>query len=105
MNDLTWHHLDLEEESPQLIDSRRRITLLVAVFIIAWLIIFIRAIQMEWRHGDAFRAEALKPLRREIDVPAVRGKLLDRNGEVLAIDRQLAALTMHYRYFQQTLDE
>jgi penicillin-binding protein 2 len=105
MNHLTWHHLDLAIETEPQVDSRRRLRLLLGIFVTAWLLISLRAVQIEWRHGNAFRTEALKPLRREIELPAVRGRLLDRNGKVLAADQQLAALAIHYRYLQQAQDE
>ena len=105
MNQLTWHHLELPDDSPQFIDSRKRLTLIATLFGLIWLAILARASQLEWRHGTAFRAEALKPLRREIALPAVRGRLLARDGTVLAQDEQLLALAVHYRYLQNSPDE
>ena len=105
MNPGFWQHLVPQRMPAPVVDPRCRLRLLVMVFALMWLGIFARAVQLEWRYGNAFRAEALKPLRREIVLPALRGRILARDGAVLAADEQLQALAVHYRYLQQTPDE
>ncbi|MEE8347142.1 MAG: hypothetical protein V3S20_07335, partial [Dehalococcoidia bacterium] len=41
-------------------------------------------LQLEVTEGSAFRAEAVKPLRREKSLPGTRGRILARDGTVLA---------------------
>ncbi len=79
--------------------------MLAGIFVLFWIAIIARAAQLEWRYGASFRAEALKPLRREIVLPAVRGRILARDGTPIAADVRLLALAVHYRYLQQTPDE
>ena len=105
MDPLTWRQLVPQVETMPLVNPRKRLRQLIVLFVLAWLAIIARAIQLEWRHGEAFRAEALRPLRREIPLPAVRGRILARDGTVLAADERLLALAVHYRYLQHTPDE
>lgn len=105
MNHAFWHQLVPRTESSPAVDPRRRLRLMVVVFSVAWIVILGRAVQLERRYGNAFRAEALKPLRREIALPAVRGRILARDGSPLAVDEQLQALAVHYRYLQSAPDE
>jgi penicillin-binding protein 2 len=68
------------------------------------LLVFLRAVQLEVTQGSAFRAEASRPLRAQTSLPAVRGRILARDGTVLACDQELPALAVHYRYLQQPPD-
>lgn len=105
MNYTFWQQLAPRKDVTLIVDPRRRQRLLVGMFSLLWMAIAARAWQLEAKWGDAYRAEALKPLRREVTLPAVRGRLLARDGSVLAADEQLQALAVHYRYLQASPDE
>lgn len=101
MNQLTCHELLPVEAATPSVAPRTRLVWLLTGFAAFWLLVIGRCIQLELAHGEAFRSEAVKPLRREIALPARRGRILDRNGRALAADEQLLALAMHYRYLQR----
>ena len=56
--------------------------------------------QLEIGQGAAFRAEALRPIQREKPLSAARGRILARDGTVLACDRQVAAVAVDYRWLE-----
>jgi len=95
---IDWHQLAAERHTqPPLVDSRRRMRVCFAVFTLLLLAVFARGVQLEWAHGAAFREEANRPLRRERMLPAARGRILARDGTVLAIEQRRPALLVHYR--------
>ncbi len=83
------------------VDSRRRIRLCLAGFALLLVGVFGRAVQLEVTQGDAFRSEAARPLVRRHSVPGVRGRILARNGTVLACDKEVLALAVHYRWLEE----
>jgi penicillin-binding protein 2 len=100
-----WHQFHLDEATtPAVVDSRRRLRICLGGFLLLLLVVFGRAVQLEVTQGAAFRAEAVKPLRRERSLPGVRGRILARDGTVMACDRKILALAVHYRYLQQPPD-
>lgn len=82
-------------------DSRRRLRICLAAFLAMLTVVFVRAAQLEITSGDTFRQQAAKPLVRRRSVPGVRGRILARDGAVLACDRRVSALAVHYRYLEQ----
>jgi len=100
-----WHRLHAERRpAPAVVDPRRRLRICCGVFALLLAVIFARAVQLEITQGAAFRAEARQPLRRERSIPGVRGRILARDGTVLAQDRQVLAVAVHYRYLEQPAD-
>lgn len=105
VNHAFWQQLVPQPEVAATVDSRKRLRALAATFVVLWAGILARGVQLEWRYGNAFRSEALKPLRREIALPAVRGRILANDGTALATDERLRALAVHYRYLQHSPDD
>jgi len=100
-----WHQFHLDEATtPAVVDSRRRLRICLGGFLLLLAVVFGRAVQLEVTQGAAFRAEACQPLRRERRLPGVRGRILARDGTVLARDEEILALAVHYRYLQQPPD-
>ncbi len=100
-----WHQLHTNEpDAPAIVDPRRRLRICLGLFVAAMLVVFGRAVQLEWTHGAAYRAEAVKPVLREIDLPAPRGRILARDGTVLVGNREVPAVAVHYRYLQEPPD-
>ncbi len=83
------------------VDSRRRIRICLAGFVVLLLGVFARAVQLEATRGAAFRAEAARPLVRRHSLPGARGRILARNGTVLACDKEVLALAVHYRWLEE----
>ena len=100
-----WHQFHLDEATaPAVVDSRRRLRICLGGFLLLLAVVFGRAVQLEVTQGAAFRAEACQPLKRERSLPGVRGRILARDGTVLARDEEILALAVHYRYLQQPPD-
>jgi penicillin-binding protein 2 len=86
------------------VDSRRRMRLGLAVFVGLLAIVLLRVVQLEITCGDEFRQAAAKPIIRQRAVPGVRGRILAHDGTVLAVDRQVPSVALHYRYLEQPVD-
>jgi len=100
-----WHQFRRDRQSkPPVIDPRRRLRICLGAFLAALGVIFGRMVQLEWTVGAGFREEAAKPPVRQQVVDAVRGRILARDGAVLACDRPVMALAVHYRYLQAEPD-
>lgn len=82
-------------------DSRRRLRWMFAAFVLAVGVVLARLWSLEVTTGEQVRAEAARPLTRVVSVPARRGKIVTRDGTVLARDRALRALQLHYRYLEE----
>jgi penicillin-binding protein 2 len=61
-------------------------------------------VQLEWTAGAAFRQQASHPVARPVAMAGVRGRILSRDGVVLAHDRKVAGLAVHYRYLEEPCD-
>ncbi|MGA2030964.1 MAG: penicillin-binding transpeptidase domain-containing protein [Thermoguttaceae bacterium] len=100
-----WHALHCQQKQPAaMVDPRRRLRIGLASFAALLVLIFARAVQLELTQGAAFRAEAAKPIARQVSLPALRGRILARDGTVLACDKKILALAVHYRYLQEPPD-
>lgn len=66
--------------------------------------VFARAAVLEATQGEGFREEAARALMRHRDLPGVRGRILARDGSVLACDEKTLALAVHYRYLEEPPD-
>ncbi len=73
----------------------------MGVFVLLLIAVWCRAVQLEISQGTTFREEALRPNRRERPLPAARGRILARDGTVLACDQQVAAIAVEYRYLEE----
>jgi penicillin-binding protein 2 len=94
-----------ELPSPTAADPRRRLRIIFLAIAAAMLVVLGRAAQLELTQGAAFRAAA----RRQAEQPArqppkPRGRILSRDGVVLAEDRELRAVAVNYRWLQEPAD-
>ena len=83
---------------------RGRLRWLLASFIIATAGIFGRLVTLEIGSGAEYRTDAAQPTVRRRVVPAMRGRILSRDGTVLAEDRPLVELAVRYRYLEEPPD-
>ena len=101
-----WRQFHLSNfATPPVVDPRRRLRICLAGFAAALLVIFGRAAQLEVTQGAGFRAEALRPIAKETVLPAARGRILARDGTVLACDETIRAVAVEYRWLQDPPDE
>ncbi|HEV2973095.1 MAG TPA: penicillin-binding transpeptidase domain-containing protein [Pirellulales bacterium] len=82
----------------------QRLRWLLAGFVIACAGVFGRLVVLEIGYGDEYRAESTRPIERSRIVPATRGRILARDGTVLAADEPLIALALRYRYLEEPPD-
>jgi penicillin-binding protein 2 len=87
------------------VDPRRRLRFCLAGFTAALLAIFGRAAQLEVTQGAGFRAEALRPIDKETVLPVARGRILARDGAILACDETIRAVAVEYRWLQNPPDQ
>ena len=96
-----WNRLHAEEHPAAVaVDSRWRLRVCLIAFVVLAVVVFARAVQLEVTGGAAFRGEAARPLVRQKSLPGVRGRILARDGTVLARDKKVLALGVHYRYLE-----
>ncbi len=74
------------------------------MFAIACAGIFARLVALELAHGDEYRAEAGRPTVKTRSIPAARGRILTRDGAVLAADRPVVSLSLAYGWLQEPAD-
>ncbi len=84
--------------------SRGRLHWLLVGFVVACCGVMGRLAALDLIDGDELRAEASRPAARTVIVPALRGRILARDGSVLAFDQPLAKLAVQYRMLQDPLD-
>ena len=59
---------------------------------------------VEVSQGEAFRRQAARAIETTVPLPARRGRILDRRGAVLADDRTVESVAVHYRWLEQPPD-
>jgi penicillin-binding protein 2 len=75
---------------------QRRVTLLFAMLVIGMCLISTQLVRLTVVEGDDHRLDAHRPLTRERWVDTTRGRILDRNGRVLAEDRPSFDVLVEY---------
>lgn len=79
----------------------RRLRWLLAGIAVLSAVVLARVAALEVWYGDQYREVAARPIERRAAIAAARGRILARDGTVLAQDREAAALAIHYRYLEQ----
>ncbi len=91
-----------DEETPE--NTRGRLRWVLAGFCLAALIVLARAAQLEITGGESFRRRAAEPIERTVALRPARGRILARDGTVLAEDRAARALAVQFRYLEDPPD-
>lgn len=91
-------------EAQPLIDSTNRLRWGTRWFVLGAILVLARALTLELTQGDIFRSTAAEPLVRRQSLAGTRGRLLARDGTVLAVDLERPALAIHYRWLQSPPD-
>lgn len=101
LNRADWMELAGEpQEAQPLVDATVRLRWGTRWFVLGALLVLARAITLELTQGDVFRSTAAEPLVRRQSLMGTRGRLLARDGTVLAVDLERPALAIHYRWLQ-----
>lgn len=85
-------------------NSQPRFRWLVAGFVVACVAIVARLFAMEIGQGASIRVEATRPTTRNRVIPAMRGRILARDGTVLVTDEPLLSVAVRYRYIEEPPD-
>ncbi len=80
---------------------KMRITIFLGVVAIVLSALLIRLGQIQLVMGDFFLSRAQEALKTTEVLPAERGKILDRNGRILAVDKQCFDFCLDYRFLTQ----
>ncbi len=91
--------LDRHVPSPGVPELNRRFRWLVTVVATAFLILIGRLWQLQVVRGDHYLQESTDNFRAEQWIPAVRGKILDRDGRVLVDNRPSFNVLVTPKYF------
>jgi len=89
------------DESAGVADSGRRMRHLAIGFAVCLSLVFLRVAMLECSQGAAFRAAAAKPLEKSRPLPGIRGRILSRDSQVLAVDKRVSSLAVHFRYLEE----
>jgi penicillin-binding protein 2 len=84
--------------------TRHRLRWLLAAFALLLAIVWGRAAQLELTGGEGFRRHAARPSETIVAIEPPRGRILARDGSVLAMDRPASALAVHFRYLESPPD-
>lgn len=95
---------DFDSRQAAVVDPQRRLGMLFVLFALGIVAVAVRLTWLLATDGPAYRAAANRPLEQRLDVPGTRGRILARDGTVLAEDRPRAALAVHYRYLETPPD-
>jgi penicillin-binding protein 2 len=99
-------YLESDDRGPRM--SRRtalRMAIFVGVAVVLFAVLFLRLWYLQVVSGDKYLAEAKNNRSREFRVSAPRGKILDRNGNVLVENRTSLALQVNPAKLPEPLPE
>lgn len=77
---------------PSAVLINRRIGLLSAVFLLAFAIVLARAVWLQGVQGSSLASQAVGQQTELVTVPALRGQILDRRGNGLAVSEDAATI-------------
>lgn len=100
-----WHRVSPSADDAAVIDSRARLSLWPVAVAILLALVWLRMAWLERRDGAAYRELADQPLEHRELLPAPRGRILTRDGTVLAQDEQRLALAVSYRWLEEPPQE
>lgn len=100
-----WHRVSPAADDAAVIDSRARLSVWPVAVGVILVLVWLRMAWLERRDGPAFRELADQPLEHRELLPAPRGRILTRDGTVLAQDEQYLALAVSYRWLENPPQE
>jgi len=94
-----WQELQTDD-GPATVGTRERLRGVLLGFVACLAMILFRAVQLEISAGPTHRELAQQPLTKTRPLAASRGRILSRDGVVLAADEGVSVLAMHYRHLE-----
>jgi len=95
-----WQQIVEREVDEPVTTSGRRLRWTISFFCVVLATIFFRAVQLEVSDGASFRQLAVQPRERTVSLAQSRGRILARDGSVLAGERTVQALAIQYAYLE-----
>jgi penicillin-binding protein 2 len=83
---------------------RKRLRWLLAIFVTLLLTVYGRLVALQLRDGREYRSLGAEPTLRQQTVPGMRGRILARDGTVLAYDEPLVDVAVNYRWLEEPAD-
>jgi penicillin-binding protein 2 len=101
-----WREVQASDvDRAPVVDSKRRSRLLLAGFMLAGTLIVSRAVHIDLTQGADYRRVAARPAVIRTELPARRGRILARDGTVLAAARPSVQLFVNYRWLEEPPNE
>jgi cell division protein FtsI (penicillin-binding protein 3) len=72
--------------------TRTRALVLFGALALLFLVLIVRSLYLQWVENDFLQGQGAARFSREIEVPAHRGRIVDRNGAALAISTPVKSL-------------
>ena len=80
---------------------RKKITITFFLFVLMFLVVLVRLVYlMVWR-SDYYSQKATQLHERERNIKAARGRILDRNGTVLADNKTVCTVSVIYNQIEE----
>lgn len=98
---IDWQDWQPPADGAAVTSFRRRASVGLAAFAIFILVLFARLLALEVYEGEAFRRAATAPEQARRIIPGLRGQILTRDGTILAEDRWVSTLEVHYRFLER----
>jgi penicillin-binding protein 2 len=95
-----WRSFAAGRTDEPVANTRSRLRWILGVFVLAAVVVFSRAVQLELSDGANFRRLASRPIERRVTLAPPRGRIVARDGTVLAADRTARALAVQFRYLE-----
>ncbi|MCE9556484.1 MAG: hypothetical protein K8T91_24305 [Planctomycetes bacterium] len=101
-----WRPLAPQGTAPTVVaDPRLRLRMIYSAFVVLLALVLIRAAVLEATVGETFRHSTDRSRTVTEPIAALRGRLLSRDGTVLACDEAIASLAVDYRYLEDPPNE
>ncbi|MDT8450817.1 MAG: penicillin-binding transpeptidase domain-containing protein [Wenzhouxiangellaceae bacterium] len=84
--------------------SRLRVALLLALMAICALVLIARAVKLQIVDTEFLQAEGEARYLREVEIPTMRGRIIDRNGQPLAVSTPVESVWAHPGELLQAAD-
>lgn len=84
--------------------SRLRVTLILAIMAACALLLVARAVKLQVMDTEFLQGEGEARFLRQVEIPAMRGSIVDRNGEPLAVSTPVESVWAHPGELLQAAD-
>jgi cell division protein FtsI (penicillin-binding protein 3) len=85
----------MAESRPTLAICRMRVFLLIALMALASVVLVARAVKLQVMDTEFLQEEGEARYLREVEIPTMRGRIIDRNGQPLAVSTPVESVWAH----------